>query len=276
MEYFGQKNNNMHNLSIIANFGLDIHFQTHVPCELYVDIIPSTPKNAIRVLWTIEPNEVSGFRQAAINNCDKFDLILTWDENILNSCPNAKLFPYGTTWIKDFVFTEKEFCITTLIGGKTQCAGHVLRHSIPQALTSIDNIPYHIYNSINSSFSHGTNFRTMKSNVWKNELFYSQFHIVVENVFSNNWFTEKLIDCFQTKTIPIYIGCENIGDFFDKRGFFHVKNLDELVDVCKGINPSTYNTMLDYVEHNYLESMKYNDHRARIENTIKDFVSKTL
>ena len=78
----------MHNLSIIANFGLDIHFQTHVPCELYVDIIPSTPKNAIRVLWTIEPNEVSGFRQAAINNCDKFDLILTWDENILNSCPN--------------------------------------------------------------------------------------------------------------------------------------------------------------------------------------------
>lgn len=266
----------MHNLSIIANFGLDIHFQTNVPCELYVDLIPHTQKNSTRVLWIIEPNEVSGFRQSAINNCDKFDLILTWDENILNSCPNAKLFPYGTTWIKDFVFQEKEFCITTLIGGKTQCVGHVLRHSLPKALSNVNNIPYHIYNSINTSFGSNQEFRTMKNNVLKNELFYSQFHIVIENVFSNNWFTEKLIDCFQTKTIPIYIGCENIGDFFDTRGILQVKNLEELIDVCGKIDRNTYNSMLEFVEKNYQESMKYCDHRARIENAIKTFLSTQL
>lgn len=263
----------MYNLSIISSFGLDINFQTDVPCELYVDLIPTTPKNAKRVLWVIEPNEVSGFRQSAINNCDKFDLILTWDEEILNSCPNAKLFPYGTTWVKDFVFEEKEFLITTLIGGKTQCSGHVLRHSLPNSLTKIDNIPYHIYNSINTAFGLNTNFKTMKSNVWKNELFYSQFHIVIENVSSNNWFTEKLIDCFQTKTIPIYIGCKNIGNFFDLRGILHVENLDELVEVCKQIDQNTYKNMLEYVNINYEKSMNYHDHKARLENEIKTFLS---
>ena len=181
----------MYNLSVISSFGLYLFFQTEKPCELYVDIVPSSPKEKIRVLWIIEPNEVSGFRQNAINNCNKFDLILTWDENILQSCPNAKLFPYGTTWVKDFIFSEKEFAITTLIGGKTQCSGHVLRHSLPQALTKVKNIPYYIYNSINTAFPHNEGFRTMKTNIWKNEIFFSQFHIVIENVSSNNWFTEK-------------------------------------------------------------------------------------
>lgn len=262
----------MYNLSIIANFGLDIQFQTKVPCELYVDRIPTTPKEAQRVLWIIEPNEVSGFRESAINNCDKFDLILTWDDKILSSCPNAKLFPYGTTWVQDFNFEEKEYCVTTLIGGKTQCSGHVLRHSIPNVLSEIENIPYHMYNSINTVFRVEDGFRNMKNHVVKNELFYSQFHIVIENVNSKNWFTEKLIDCFQTKTVPIYIGCENIGEFFDIRGIIHVKTLEELKESLKQINEQTYQSMLEFVEINFEESMKYKDHRARIESEITSFL----
>ena len=76
------------------------------------------------------------------------------DKEILSSCSNAKLFPYGTTWIKDFEFPEqKEYCITTLIGGKTQCSGHVLRHSVPEKSKSITSIPVHLYNSINTKIT---------------------------------------------------------------------------------------------------------------------------
>ena len=263
----------MHNISIIAGFTLDVNFQTDKPCELYVDRIPSTPKTSVRVLWVLEPNEISGFRQAVINNCDKFDLILTWDKEILSLCPNAKLFPYGTTWIKDFEFPEqKEYCITTLVGGKSQCTGHRLRHSVPEKSKLITSIPIHLYNSVNTSFTQSPELKQMKSNLWKNELFYSQFHIVIENVTSDNWFTEKIIDCFQTKTIPIYIGCDNIGDYFDLRGMFHVKTLDEMVDICNTITPETYQNMLEYVNINYEKSMNYHDFRKRVEDEVKSFI----
>lgn len=263
----------MYSLSIISNFGLDIVFQTNKPCELYVDRIPYTVKNSIRILWVLEPNEISGFKQSVINNYDKFDLILAWDKDILSSCPNSKLFPYGTTWIKDFVFPEqKEYCITTLIGGKRMSSGHLLRHQIPDISKSITSIPVHLYNSINTSFKQSHDLIQMKNSSCKNELFYSQYHIVIENVTSDNWFTEKLIDCFQTKTIPIYIGCENIGDYFDLRGMFHVKTLDEMVNVCNTITPVTYENMLEYVNINYEKSMNYHDHKKRIEDEVKLFI----
>jgi len=263
----------MYNLFVISTFGLDVNFQTEKFCELYADMIPNTPKESIRILWVMEPNEVSGFRQNVINNHTKFDLILTWDTEILSACPNSKLFPYGTTWIKDYEFPEnKEYCITTLIGGKTQCSGHILRRSVPEQSKLITSIPVHLYNSINSSFTDSTEFRRMESNLLKNELFYSQFHIVIENVTSDNWFTEKLIDCFQTKTIPIYIGCDNIGDYFDLRGIFHVKSLEEMVEVCNTITPETYNNMLEYVNINYEKSMNYHDFRQRIEDEVKSYI----
>jgi hypothetical protein len=237
-------------------------------------MIPQTPKESIRVLWVMEPNGVSGFRQNAITNHNKFDLILTGDKEILASCPNSKLFPYGTTWIKDFDFPEqKEYCITTLIGGKTQCSGHVLRHAIPEKTKSITSIPIHLYNSMNTEFRLLPEMRKMKSSLWKNELFYSQYHIVIENVTEDNWFTEKIVDCFQTKTIPIYIGCDNIGDYFDLRGMFHVKSLDEMVEVCNKITPETYQDMLEYVNINYEKSMNYHDFRKRVEDEVKSFIA---
>jgi hypothetical protein len=264
----------MYNISVISGFGLDVNFQTDKPCELYVDRIPITPKTSVRVLWVLEPNEISGFKQSVINNYDKFDLILTWDKNILLSCPNAKLFPYGTTWIKDFEFPgQKEYCITTLIGGKTMVSGHYLRHQIPEISKLITSIPVHLYNSINTSFKQLPELRQMVSTSSKNEFFYSQFHIVIENVTSDNWFTEKIVDCFQTKTIPIYIGCENIGDFFDIKGIFHIKSLEEMVEVCNNITPETYQNMLDYVNINYEKSMNYHDHKKRLEDAVNLFIS---
>jgi hypothetical protein len=36
------------------------------------------------------------------------------------------------------------------------------------------------------------------------------FHIAVENVKIDNWYTEKISQSFATKTVPIYWGCPNI------------------------------------------------------------------
>jgi hypothetical protein len=267
----------MYDLKILSNFGLDFNYKTEKPCELYVDRIPSTSKNCVRVLWVIEPNEISNLRENIIKNYNQFDLILTYDQFIISSCPNTKLFPYGTTWINNFDLTiEKEFCITTLIGGKSNCEGHKLRHSLLEKSKFINSIPLHLYNSSNFPITGYPEMKKIKSTLWKNELFYSQYHIVIENITYNNLFTEKLIDCFQTKTIPIYIGCKNIGDYFDLRGMFHIKNLDEMVDVCNNIKTTTYQEMITYVEINYKKSFDYCDFRNRLSEEINLLLNKTV
>lgn len=41
-----------------------------------------------------------------------------------------------------------------------------------------------------------------------------KYSIAIENSVHNNYFTEKIIDCFLSYTMPIYFGCPNILDFF--------------------------------------------------------------
>lgn len=264
----------MEKLKIFSNFGFGFDMDVIEPCELYVDRIPKTPKNTKRLLWVIEPDEVSKMTKKIINNKDKYDKILAYDTTILESCENSTLFPYGTTWIKDFDFTKpKEFCVTSLIGAKKMSSNHHLRHQLINRVREINSIPVHLFNSSNKGIKVPNNLKTMKNKTYKNELFYSQFHIAIENTTQDNWFTEKLIDCFQTKTVPIYIGCENIGDFFDINGILHVKNLDELVDVCNRIDKSTYNSMRESIETNYKLSFKYSDHIKSLKREIKEFLN---
>jgi hypothetical protein len=258
----------MYNLSVISTFNLNLDFDTDYSCELYVDIIPESPKKQRRVLWQIEPDEILRNKNYIISSSDRFDLILTWDEDILKQCTNAKLFPFGTTWIKDFNFEEKQFCITTIIGGKGFCEGHLLRHKIPQIVSAIKNIPCDVYNSLNSPYHSEREFKYIKNKNYKNELFYSQYHIAIENVSHNNWFTEKLIDCFQTKTIPIYFGSPNISNFFDTRGMFIVNNIHDIEKICSSLNPATYSTMLEFVEKNYQTSKLYCNYKERLKTEL--------
>lgn len=44
------------------------------------------------------------------------------------------------------------------------------------------------------------------------------FSIAFENDDTNSYFSEKVLDCFATKTIPIYKGSKNIQKFFNKEG----------------------------------------------------------
>jgi len=260
-------------LKVISNFGFNFNLDVSKPCELYVDRIPTSPKNSVRFLWVIEPNEVSKMKQKIINNHHKFDFILAYDSDILTKCKNSILFPYGTTWINDFDFSiKKEYSITSIVGGKKMCTNHLLRHLLVDKINNITNIPVVLFNSSNNPYLSGQNLKTIQDKKYKNEVFYSQFHIAIENTTQDNWFTEKLIDCFQSKTVPIYIGCPNIGDFFDINGIIHATDLDDLIEKCKLIDENTYSNMLKYVEKNYELSFKYSDHIKSLTEKITELL----
>ena len=50
------------------------------------------------------------------------------------------------------------------------------------------------------------------------------FSITIENSKIDNYFSEKLLDCFATSTVPIYWGCTNIENFFNTDGMIILDN----------------------------------------------------
>ena len=69
-----------------------------------------------------------------------------------------------------------------------------------------------------------------------NGLYPYQYSIACENNHVNNYFTEKLIDCFLSWTIPIYYGCPNITDFFPAESMIRINCLDpDAIDYVKEV-----------------------------------------
>jgi hypothetical protein len=71
-----------------------------------------------------------------------------------------------------------------------------------------------------------------------------EYSICVENVNENNYASEKIFDCFLNNTVPLYYGCPNIAEFYDKRSFETIDITDpDIVNIIKNkikINSSTY------------------------------------
>ena len=78
----------------------------------------------------------------------------------------------------------------------------------------------------------------------------SQFSIAVENNRQTNYITEKLLGCFVSLTVPIYLGCPNVRDYFDERGMFIAESPEEVIKICQSITPRTYDRMLPYLIEN--------------------------
>jgi hypothetical protein len=243
------------------------------PVEIWIDLLPNTEKTIKRILLLVEPDEISNLKNEVINSRHKdFDLILTHNSEILEKCVNSHLHLFGTCWIKNFNFSEKEFSVTTLIGGKTMTQNHHLRHKLVDLINIDSKIKCDFFNSINNPFN-DERLLKMTSNHTKNELFYSQFHIVIENSCSENWFTEKLIDCFQTKTIPIYLGCPNIHNWFETEGMFIVNSIEDIKNVLLTIDENTYQSKITYVENNYNKSQNFVDFGIMIEDKLKKLLN---
>ena len=83
------------------------------------------------------------------------------------------------------------------------------------------------------------------------------FSITLENSIEKDYFTEKIIDCFCTKTIPIYIGCPNIGDFFDTDGILFAKDEEDIFNICNSLTPEEYFRRLSAVNRNYVLSQPF-------------------
>jgi len=248
-----------------------------------VSLIKDYPRlindDSYKIYWACEPKAMlmacGGLSNQNIKDvADKFDAILTYDEELL-SLPNAHKFVYGTCWLRDnmsgadYEYREKSFQISHLVGGKNAAEGHQIRHHIYDNQLSINNpIDFYISNRI----PRPNTFNNKTIGQFKYDLFDSQFHLAIENSVQANYFTEKIIDCFYAKTIPIYYGCPNIGDYFDTDGIITVNSAKEAIDVCNSLDAELYNSKMEHVEKNYELCQQYVNIIPRLEKTIMELV----
>lgn len=241
--------------------------------ELFVDdfYLFDETSETFKIFYLNEVIGVGRIKNYLINNYYHFDAIITHHPDILEKCPNSYFLPRGTSWLKDFKIYDKSFSVSNLVGEKTISKGHVLRQKIHYKQNRIK-IPkrFFVGNRPNCPEIFENNL-TLQNDT--SPLYDSQFNIVIENVKQNNWFTEKLIDCFLKKTIPIYWGCDNIGDFFDINGFYIVNNFKEIIDVCNSLDENSYMEKISFLDKNFELCQKYITITDRFENVVNKILT---
>ena len=214
--------NNNENLVITDNF-------------LTSNLSPSKNK----IAWLIEPVCVAPQHYDYVkNNLMKFDYILTHEKTLLDLDYNTKFIPFGCCWIpedKQEVY-DKTKNISVISSNKTFTDGHKLRHEVIQKFGNKMDVFGRGYDPIEFKIDGLKDYR---------------FSVVIENCKRDYWFTEKLIDCFATGTIPIYWGCPSIGDFFNTDGMLIFDSMNELESILDNCNEDLYNSKLDSIKDNF-------------------------
>lgn len=195
--------------------------------------------------WLIESTAVTGqFYQMIKYNHLLFDNVFTYDKELLDTGKNFKFSPTGGCWIEaqDQLIYEKNKNVSCIISSKNWSDGHKLRHQILNTYKNIDYYGEAVGKRIGYKLDALKDYR---------------YSIVIENNRKDYYFTEKLIDCFRTGTIPIYWGCPSIDKFFDTRGMIILNDLTELNDILNICTKSWYEKNLEFINENFNLSEKY-------------------
>lgn len=243
----------------------------------YTDRVSIKKDTRLKIYLQQEPAAINTTIYEVPSCWQEFDVILTYNDEVLRRCPNARFFYFQTvTWIdeKDYIdidLSQKKFLVSNLTGFKRMCKAHEFRQfiylnqmrfdrnflffrsSAPPILPPIAENPI-IGNDLASKMILFREF---------------QFSLIIENTRERHCYTEKLVDCLITKTIPIYYGCENVGDYFDTTGWILIttESVDEILEKCKVLHPNYYSQYTDVIEKNYKKALEGIDIYKRL-NTV--------
>ena len=258
------------------NYPLPIKIDTNRNVDVYIDYAYNVPlrRGDVRIMVLEEPRKSNSYEFAKIYK-SKYTHLLTFHEELLETNKKARLFHCTNSWVAGYVPEQKKFCVSTVVGGKRsiEMEGYAVRHDVWNVKMLIT-IPIDFYLSGNYKWSGGDYENEKVLGDTKTPLFDSMFHVSIENTSIKNYFSEKIIDCFQTKTVPIYYGCKNIGDFFNIDGIITVTGMEDIIEACNSVTPELYYKMLPAMEDNYQRSMKWLDHDEQIKIAVEQILSE--
>lgn len=178
-------------------------------------------KNNILHLCQEPPNEISKYRQYANKNVK---LIFNQLDIKKNNILSHGALPWHVDKDYDFLSglqptdLKKENKIVWITSNQTASKGHNERMHF---LDRIKNLPdVHLY---------GRGIRPIDDK-WS-VLQDAKYAIAYENFENDYYWTEKIIDCYLSYTMPLYFGCRAISDFFPKESYIQLDPKDQHIDL---------------------------------------------
>lgn len=232
------------------------------------DCVETDPDADYRVLVQCEPPKLYiAFAGMVYNAYKNFDLILTYDDRLLQ-LPNAREFIPVGSWLDDIEIAKTDQ-ISYLMSSKIMTHEHRMRFQLLRDLEKANTLGQFDF------FMHRSPPRVDSKNAFFTN---AKFHIACENQVMTNMFTEKLLDCFKTYTVPIYYGCTNIGKYFNPKGILAFNTIEEFRHIANTITPDTYQEMLPFVKENHELGKPYweNNVYQRLESTLEKQLNLVL
>jgi hypothetical protein len=237
------------------NFGLKNHVYSH---KKILETLGSPVKKFAFFIEseTYVPNDYRIFEKNP-GLFREFELIFTHSAKLLDKYENAAMIPAGGVWyggthgggvLNPEQYKAKSKNISTIASNRIASNVHQFRLDVARYYKNGDLVDTY------GPFDGGKLLKiadTLKD---------YRYSVVMENIIRPYYFTEKLLNCFASMTIPIYAGAQKIADFFNIDGILQmhstdIETIDQIIKNCteeeymsrKAAIIDNYNRVQDYL-----------------------------
>ncbi len=217
------------------NVGLKTHFYVHE------HIFDKTYKCDNKIAVLRESEEIlPEYYDMALKRPEvmgEYTKIFTHSDRILSKYENAIFVPACSVWygtesyggtmsIRNYEKKTKN--ISVIASAKEMCELHKVRGDIARR--------YKDDSRVDTYGAAVGNYIPKKADALEQY----RYSIVLENSVTPYYFTEKILDCFASMTVPIYLGATKIDKYFNRDGIIRLdrdelndlSNLDKIIDRC--------------------------------------------
>lgn len=189
--------------------------------------------------------------QESVNS---LDALFTHSEKLLNKYGNAKIIPGGGVWYGtksmgnngSIGLFKKSKMLSIVSSDKAQCELHqfrldlakeMLRTKLGDVMGTVVNKYVHIADSL-------TDYK---------------YSVAIENCSARYYYTEKIMNCFASMTVPVYYGAHDIGKFFNLDGIIVIDEptVECAIKVLKNCSQNDYISRKEAIMDNYNRVQKY-------------------
>ena len=205
-----------------------------IPAGLHDKVSKKKYAILLECCWLLEPlfQEIKNNLDAYVNAYEK---IFTWNEELCELHEKFYWIPGNGSWIREPQIYPKNKLVSIIASNKSHLPGHQQRMHMLEQLK--DYAPL---------FGRGFNEVEYKEEALADYM----FSVAIEN--ADDWFTEKILDCFLTGTVPIYYGTPSITKWFNPDGIIF---LEDGFDIEK-LDEDLYKSMESAIKDNFERAMK--------------------
>lgn len=196
-----------------------------------------------KIAWVLESSAIIGnIVEDVIRHhkeiSDAYEFVISHDKRITSLAPNFYYLPPHGYWIESpQPYTKSKLC-SMITSNKRMCAGHEYRLMWKDRLFGKVDL-------------YGSGFNPFAKK--EEALVDYMFSVTIENAQYETYWSEKILDCFASATIPIYHGSPDIGEYFNMDGIILLTDEFDVNYLSEDLYRSKKSAILD----NLNRVMKY-------------------